>query len=988
MKFLFLHLSDVHITDNTYFQWNIIDSQIQTLNSIGEFDKCFIVFSGDLAYSGQKNEYEKVKKYLGKLYHGIKNKFSNMDIQTFVVPGNHDINFEGNKRSRIEICELTNKGITDEMIGKELERFDNFYELSKYYKCFSFNKLVDVRIIKSEDKTVQINLINSELFSTCNDEYGDDDNGKHYLPESEWNKLARGKDVDVVITVSHRGPEWFEWESCNKFKENLYCHTDLFLYGHEHIDDINISCKKDGNLIKSIARGINFKENEMHFTTLVVDIDNDVVETTLFSWDKQNKLFTRCTNEKYLLEKSYLSDFLIRPTNDYIKSISYDGNRNDIGNYFVFSGVETIGQQKNTEIKEFSEFMSLIDSKKQIIIEGEDFSGKTSLLKQVYLSLVGNYVPIYLNEVNLIGRKPENAIKAAFEQQYGDGATAYEKFLQVDKDKKVVLLDDLNKINPKYLKVLEEYLCKEFGHVISIVEAKWNEDLIGLVKEQLEDSNLIVKLRILPFYSSKRLELVTKLVKVYSGGYEGYEKEAEGINQFIRDQIKLFSLSPKFINLYVEFCIRDSELATSSNKNVFGRVFETSIVNNMRKFVSDNDIDEYSVLLEEIAYHIHFEEKYPIAATELSNIIDKYNDDHYLKVSMGRFCDAMIKAKILVEEENSYYFCNNSYLAYFVAKSLNSRYSNGESTGELERITQNICFNINGDILLFLSYITSNISILNFVIDKAEEHMKDWPEFDIDNKTIGFILNAECPQNITIPSDEERKAEKQKEEKFEKNITAEDKIEKLSLYEYNRADVNTEGYKIGQAIRFSELVCKILPGFNHRLRKQEKERLAKDVYIFPNKIIFKMLRWIDEDFDEIVKTIMEWGKEQNVKVSEHKIKQDLMRMGETYALNIYDIVARLSINKKTIEVINLWPLNCTNHKIQHVMMLENLGKFDAFTKEANDLFDHNKLPIVRSMITRIVRKHFLYNKLKITGNVESIARKYFGESFNKIRFLR
>ena len=35
-------------------------------------------------------------------------------------------------------------------------------------------------------------------------------------------------------------------------------------------------------------------------------------------------------------------------------------------------------------------------------------------------------------------------------------------------------------------------------------------------------------------------------------------------------------------------------------------------------------------------------------------------------------------------------FYNNNYLAYFVAKSLNSRYQNNEGNGELEKITKNI----------------------------------------------------------------------------------------------------------------------------------------------------------------------------------------------------------------------------------------------------------------------------------------------------------
>lgn len=990
MRILLIHLSDAHLKDKTYIDEKIINAQVQAINSLGKFDKCCIAFSGDLAYSGQENEYKKARFYLGNLWRKLTNKFNLIyPINTFVVPGNHDIDFQCQRRNRSEICELINAGITDEMITEELENFHNFYDIAQYYNCFSYNKLIDVKILPVGDKKIQINLINSELFSTYNDENNDDDKGKHFLPESEWNRIARGKDIDLVVTISHRGPEWFSWESANSFKKSLNCNTDLFLYGHEHINDTNLSCQKDNNLIKSIARGIDFHSKDIFFTTLLVDLETDNVVTTLFNWDSENEIFTRNIIENFKIDKAYSQDYLIEPSYDYVKEIAVDDNKFEIQKYFVFPGVEILGQEKYTEIKEFSEFLSLIDTKKQLIIEGDDSSGKTVLLHQIYLSLIGNYIPIYLNDEILINHKPEKAIKQAFEIQFGENVVAYEKFLQADKDRKVVLVDDLNKIKHKFLQPLEEYLNAEFGHIISAVEPKWNIDIIEMAKTQLDESEEISKCRLLPFYSSKRLELITNLIGVYNVNYSDKEKDATQINNFIRDQIKLFSLSPKFINLYVEYCIRETEFASSANKNVFGRVFENNLINDILKFSSQEDLDEYATLLEDVAYTIHFEEKYPLQTTELSTIVDKYNEEHLLKVNVVKFCDVMTKAKILVQEEDGYYFYNNSYLAYFVAKSLNSRYNNGEENGELETILKNICFNINGDILLFLSYITSNLNILRFIITQAEEHMKDWTEFDLDQKNIGFIFRAECPRIDKLPTASDRRKKDEREEHFEKKATQQDKIERVSLYEYNKDDVETEDYKIGQALRLTNLICKMLPGFNHRLKRHEKEIIAKDLFVLPNKIIFKELRWIDENFDEIVTAINEFYKINSEEITEERIKQAIINGAETYILNIYDICARTSVNDRTIDIMDLCDNNNTNYKIQHIIMLENLGRFIAFTGESNKLYDETKLPFIKSMLTRIVYKHFLYNKqLKLTGKVESVAKKYFGKSFKKTDLIK
>ena len=43
MKVLFLHLSDAHLLSNTFIDNKIINAQVQALNSLGEFDKCYII---------------------------------------------------------------------------------------------------------------------------------------------------------------------------------------------------------------------------------------------------------------------------------------------------------------------------------------------------------------------------------------------------------------------------------------------------------------------------------------------------------------------------------------------------------------------------------------------------------------------------------------------------------------------------------------------------------------------------------------------------------------------------------------------------------------------------------------------------------------------------------------------------------------------------------------------------------------------------------
>lgn len=987
MKLLFLHLSDAHFKNDTYYSEKIINAQVQALNSIGEFDKCFIMFSGDLTFSGQVNEYKKASNYLRALWNKICTKFNKYgNVCTRVVPGNHDINFNGESRDRTIIRSMINEGKIDEKIDNELTNFNNFYNFVSRFYCFKTQKLCDCQVYEYDGKRFQINLINSELFSSCNDSIQDDDKGLHYLPNYVWDYVERRKDVDFVVTMSHRGPEWFNWDSATSFKNHLINTADLFLYGHEHFDDIHNVCQKDNYLVKSIAQGMDFDKSIISFTTFLVDLNSNIIESKMFILDKEEGLFISSNEKKFDIQKNKNSQYIIEPNEKYKNEISLDDNKQVVSSYYVFPGVEVEGKENYEEIKDFSNFLTLLTSKKQVIIEGSDSSGKTALLKQAYLSLIGTYVPIYLNVDTIVKKDPETVLKNAFAKQYGDKSVDYEKYLQIDKDKKIILIDDLSKIQSKYIDPLYEYLFEKVGHVVCIVDSKQIIDFVNIVKERYQAQD-VAKVSILPFYSIKRLELIRKnLACINNVEYNDLNAQAEAINKFIKENIKLFSLSPKFIKMYVDSCINDTEL-TSTNKNVFGRVFETNLVNRIRKFASDVDIDEYFVLLEEIAYQIHFNEKYPLGISDMVSIIENYNRDYSMRINVQKFCQIMVDAKVLVEDDNYYYFYNNNFLAYFVAKCLNTKYANGEGKDELQSLIKNICFNINGDILLFLSYITSNLGILRAIRQAAESHTSQWEEFDIDKGNIGFVLNAKCQVN-TLPSEKDRQQKERREKKFEKAASRQDKIEREKLYDYNKDDIDTDGYKISQALIFMNLICKILPGFNHRLKTQEKINIAKDIYEFPNKIIYKILAPIDKDFDNIVNDLYNVIKEIKADITEDEVKQAFINVAETLILNIYDISARLSVTEKTIEVIEHEERKNTNNLIQQVMFYENMGKFGAFTDKAIALYDSTKVPLVKSMLSRIVYKHFLCNKdIKIVGKAESVAKKFLGKSFNKAKFL-
>ena len=298
------------------------------------------------------------------------------------------------------------------------------------------------------------------------------------------------------------------------------------------------------------------------------------------------------------------------------------------------------------------------------------------------------------------------------------------EFNQSFKDDKVVIIDNFDKISEDIAQEMIIKLKQDFKKIIILQKPNNKTNIIENAKQNiLEENTTSIRLKILPFYLRKRKELIKTVLNNSVSKVQNIEDKVTEINNFISNQIQVFSLNPNFISMYVSFYvedIRNIELKT----NLFSKVFESNIVRSLMRYIQDETVDEYFALYENLAYKMHFNKKYPITYEDIKSTIDEFSNEFMIDVDIAQFRNISTKSNILEDLGNdTYRFNEDSYLAYFVASALNKKANNGEINDELTWICKNICFNINGDILLFLSYITQNVSILNFVFESARSCM-------------------------------------------------------------------------------------------------------------------------------------------------------------------------------------------------------------------------------------------------------------------------
>ena len=993
MKILFLHLSDAHLRDNTDLRLININAIVNSLAQIGEFDECALVFSGDITNSGDKNAYANAGRFVGYIAKNISQKYIDGKIvQTLVVPGNHDNLVKNKDRDNLELESYYEKNELDSRYNEDLEELSNFYEFAKRNRCFSKEKIIDVKKLKFGNFIIKVNLINSAPFSLLGS--GNRDKGMHYIPLAEFEKLNIDLHQKYTISVIHHSPEWFSDESKHRLYNALNESTDLLFVGHEHFalnEDKNVNGK---HIDISSGVAIYGTKTEHGFNALVLDTQAHTLVGYKYIYSGKIYKPTKVIDNKNVMF-NINSSFKFTP--EFQKELLTDANERDGENYskyFIFPSLES--KDNSSDFKNFTvtsdiKFQELLTIKSKIAIEGNSRTGKSILAKYLTNLLSEDYTVLYLTEDSFAPKNIRNIIKYALQYEFGDDADI-DEFLQLEKEKKILIADDNDKVDKeKWNTLLDEY-SEQFGHIITFCGIDWKLNIKDRTMEELTE-NAFFHLKICPFYYVKREQLIKKICSNYLVEYPSLdlEEKSKKINEDITNQIKYFQLTPDFIHQFVDYYIQFSHIKTQSEMNVFSKVFVANITYRISKNIKEeNDIDEILIALDYVAHYIHFVKKYQkITYKEFENAVEEYKKRYDNEELNTKYAYTVaIKSNILKESSTSFdvEFCDENLLAYFVAQHLNRSCQKGERPEDLKEVLDNICFGINGDVILFLSYITNNTQILTPILQSIYTHMNDWIELDIDKNNIEYLSKVSNASTPKLPDKKDKEKIKEEKNKIEKEIIEEKESQADSLYSYDASKVNSFSNKIAKSINYLELVAKILPNFRFMLQGNEKKEITEILYTYPNKLLYFMLKDIDANCSKIIEDILKKKPKtrKGILITEDMITRELQNQSMAYILSIYDFISMTAATPKTIGDLEKFDYSQnTNYKIQNLMMQENIANFKTFATRAEEIFDASDLPLIKQMVTLIVRKYFIYHDVEMHGDSIHLIDKFFGKDQRK-----
>ena len=986
MKILFLHIGDMHIKDHNSVNSFQINKIADTLNSFSSFDKVVLIVAGDIAQSGTADQYYHAGHLIGKLIAAIKRRFKYRDkIDVLCVPGNHDLDHKGNPMTSEFLQGIRKVNSYEKHLPGELQKQEAFFNFAARNACFEDKSVFCRRILTYGDFTIEANLINSGVFSIL-----EEDKALHYLPQHSLNDISTPTGAQFVITLMHHAPEWYTDAQKNSLEESIYAKSSIIFYGHEHyIGKKTVSYETSAPAIIQAGGCLCKNENwtESAFHVGVLDVETRDYTHVEYKWNSRQKQYEQQAARNTQLPYKPSAEKALNITESFKSELLLDRKHDispDFRDYYVFPRIQSedrIGSG-NHEFTTEDSFIDEVLQKRKVLISGGYNSGKSTLLRKLFLRLSDMGYTVLLCDIeNIRGKKADRIIRNCFEDIYGENPSDFQRYEQIPKEKKILIIDDIDQIKQNSFDSFLSQIGERFEYIIFASKQLIDLSLFERMKTQLKAVDSIYRYKVMPMYSDKRGELVMRIVALKAADPASVPKTTKILTDAINAQRRFISLDPDFIIKYVEYYCNNVGDAVGGDSGVFSKVFEASLINAISKYQTTRlSVDKAFVLLSKVAHYVHFHKAYPVSEHQIMMIVDQYNDDYGTSVNGTDFINVVTQAKVLVFDELStgYRFANKSYLAYYVAREVNSQYNDTGDDTDLQAILRCACFGINADILLFISYITDNIRILRLILHMVNEYTKDWAEFDFDNNMPQF-LREERRHNVELPPPDAKQQEQQAEILAEK--AAEQTVQTVEIYDYSEDDIDIFANQLIRAVQLLTIVARCLPNFEHSMPKGDKEAFVKVIYSLPNKVFFLWASEADKEVDDIVQFFREQSQDyyaRQKKLSDDDLIRVLQWASMSFLLDLYNLPVVYATKDSTIPYLSSFNYNASNtYLLEHLMMLERQAPADSFITESINAVKENKGFLFPTLVKRIVSHALVFRSDLDHSQIQQLQAKFF-----------
>ena len=892
MKIAVLQLSDIHIVSNQDFILKHKDEFWRSCKHlINECTKMLIVITGDIAYHGKKEEYDIAYTWLKECEERWKSeaRFLN-SVEYVIVPGNHDCLFENDAIRKVIIEKVLQNDSLQEIQYAEscLNVQTNFWDFYKRLRSdiigpeISWSHNVQIKL----GLNIMFNCYNTAFLSQIEEKPGD-----LLIPEDKFIHTENNHNNDIIISLFHHNTGWLSPNTSHNnkktFEQHLYTNSNIVMCGHEHSNRhqliSSIGDYKELIYLENAAFQCN---NNSEYGLLIINTEENSISRYSYSYNGETYIEAECSTFPINQKRTGI---LLNPdwADELDKHhIPLKHARKDnlvLSDIFVYPDLEPLSDIH-------SKYMQYVDSEtllgdtipeRVIILEGESQSGKSSLLQMLYSSWYKDGVfSLLLRGKDIKHYNINDLCKCAYKQQYQNKISSYELFMQLDRNKRILIIDDFDKslINAENKsKLLDNALCN-FEKIIITKDQQIDLRNLLLYANNTEDTKLF---RILSLGCQKRNLLIEKWIRL--GQDEMILSDEMLLDQIKRtyDQISVL-LGQQLIPSYPVFILSLLQGLNQAiahfdvSKTSYAYCYNSLIIASLLKSGTDKEkINGVMKFLCEFSYS-HYDRKRNnkfFSINEFNSFYQDYQTDYNVPYSKEKLLSTLDNAGLIRSVDGDSYSFAYKYVYYFLVA---QKISNLINENKADGIVQDLCNNLHkeqeANILIFLVYhngtekqmedllFASMLPFENYepiTLDLDDPLFQGVNDIVDDIKTKVLLENVDPKQNREISLRESDKMHRQIEKRHH---PTEEELESNSCLR----DLNN-------TIKIIKILGQIVKNQIETLKKNQIIKLLEESYNVCFRSIAFFSTMIESSKDEIIDYLIEENKKKNI-INEEQIR--------------------------------------------------------------------------------------------------------------------
>lgn len=871
------------------------DDILETIKTNIKSGTVLLLVTGDIAYSGKKNEYRSASLFfdylveqLGKLeYHS----------KVYILPGNHDVQDPRKSTERF----------ADSQYDLDIKKMASFYEFTnKYDNRFVLGQPEPITF-EVEGTPVSISGFNSAPLSTI----VGDDKGFHLLRTAQCGLLDNTPDSGLHIFASHHGPEWFRDNDRLSLERLLSDSIDFAFFGHEHMGQSRCVGGLSGESCVVVRGGTYsfYDDAQSTYKMLLIrfgELGSYEFVERVYDWEASGQVHALVDEgrsyRRYIKSKTYF-----RPRPEFVNELfKSEGNSNEsFKDSFVFPSLkeEIATGTKDGELRindqkvitDIHSFMELLLDAKTLEIHSDIRAGKSSLLKAIYReSLAMGYSPLLLTPDYSTG-SITRTLSTIIEDQYGDTREAAEHFRRIPREKVLLLVDDFDSLKRKTKKsdVIKSML-ETAGNIVLITANSFTFELDETVEVDFRH------LLICPWTKNKRDELIQKRCKGTGLSDAQVDELIAIVDKAVGSHFQLFDMTPPFINQYIDFYIYDSGASFIKGDFPFTSIMNSNVKRKICNVISDGEnqmldilADAVITVLKKLALKIHSDRTTVFSSMTFSEVAENYLSEYGIPITPKIIMDASVQSGVLLVEDNgfNYSFASRSLYAYFVAQAIDLEFDEDVDKGEsyVLRLLDELDFSINEEILVLLEGTRFIPWLTQKLVEKASDAVNGSDVVFSKGKTYECLSGLEGLK-IAPPSQEGKGVIRSVTDELEqRNCEAIERVSYAGVYEYDVPETRNAFQSAIIALKYVAIAGRCLNRQQVKLKESLKATVREQIYYATGAALNLLLEAVDDSYDEMVEEVV--GQFDSPDEAKPKIRKLLSMVALSGCIGQLDTVA-------------------------------------------------------------------------------------------------